>query len=807
MSTDLKTAFGLIRVSRSEQDTLSQKEELKRIAEKLGYSILDEGEGHDFFSEKISGFDEKYEFDRDSIVQLKDQIYIRRPDAIFCLELSRLTRTAIKVSHYIDMLSVSPGIPMYFADYDIWTVDPITHERNSDGIMTLYGAAKSVQLERERIRSRTMRGRDAKAERGYYVGHLKDGYIWEYTAEREKKIIIDENRQEMIKTIFKLYLKDEYTLSGITDYLNSKKYPTPNRYRFEYKHNHPETPELFKGYKQEYRDKTGSLCSRENSIWTDSMVSSILKDEWYAGIRRYKNKVFNIDPIVSREDWESCQRRLAKYRTNVSTAQQPYLLGSLMYCGVCGRKLYGHSDGGYGDMYYCSSYEYGKKNKCGLRWIRRQNIEAIVFNIVKYRVLEDVIYGVRSPFSSFFSIDKTKLKDINERIRTYTNLARKASKDVDENKNEIKFLIAQQAKHYDNQNRVEGYERRIDEIEKENENLLSKQREYEISVDKLKKQRKMLATIDDKIVEIHNIQDYSKMKSLLQSVIQRITLYNSDKTSTIIKIEYVNDKWDTIIYNPIRMKKKCILLDKKEWPISKNFGYDEKEKLIVFDGCYLACGDTTMTLFNEDEPEETQEQKEIRETENRVRLGQWNTADNKKRYIEEMVKLGADKTDAEQTYDNAVENHIIWNDITDAISYYEAQGCVVFKDKISVLDFIEYKKNTTLNVIPFDDLLPMSERGMRIKNYHREYQKRYNTGKTFEPFIIKDVDYQEICKKRKHLYNRKYKILKNKHLSQQQKDEQILDLMAQLDAFKTQLKYLPTNKKGRDMIEKQQKTK
>ena len=53
-----------------------------------------------------------------------------------------------------------------------------------------------------------------------------------------------------------------------------------------------------------------------------------------------------------------------------------------------------------------------------------------------------------------------------------------------------------------------------------------------------------------------------------------------------------------------------------------------------------------------------------------------------------------------------------------------------------------------------------------------------------------------------HLYNRKYKILHNKHLSQQEKESQIFEIMEKLEAYKYQIKYLPTNKKGRQHIEK-----
>ena len=74
-----------------------------------------------------------------------EHIDINKPDAIFVWELSRLTRRAIKVQRYIDRFSVLPKIPMYFADYDVWTLDEKTKKTEDDNIMMLVGGAKSVE--------------------------------------------------------------------------------------------------------------------------------------------------------------------------------------------------------------------------------------------------------------------------------------------------------------------------------------------------------------------------------------------------------------------------------------------------------------------------------------------------------------------------------------------------------------------------------------------------------------------------------------------------------------------------------------
>lgn len=795
----LKRAFGLIRISTSEQDMQSQKDKLQQIAKEKGYLIVDDREGHDFFSEQISGYDEPDE-DRESIVHLKEQIAIRRPDAIFCLELSRLTRRATKVSGYIRDLSITPHIPMYFADYDIWTFvydkKKGKYVHNDDGINTLYGAALSVEMERRRIRERTMRGRDAKAEKGFYVGHLADGYIWKYDDNHKDKVIdVDEQRKDIIKEIFDLYVNKDYSVAEIRDYLNEKKYPTNNKYRYEH-------PELFKGYKEEFRDRSGNVYSRKDVIWSDGMVSGVLKNEWYIGVRKYHKKEYSIKPIIDKKVWDECQEKLKQKRTNISTAKHPYLLSNLLFCGVCGKKLYGHNDGGYGDMYYCSSYEYGKKNKCGLRWIRRQNIEAIVMNIVKRRVYSDVAWGDQTPFSNFFSVDKKQIKNINDKIRSCNSSIARYNGYIDESNEKIYKMTADKYRKKDEDDIV-ILERLIDDEKTRIKGWEQDKLDCRAQINGYKREIKMLQSVEDKLIEVRNLEDYTKAKALLQSVIKRITLYNSDKTSTVIVIEYIHGKKDIAIYNPIKMKKKFIVLSMEEWGISKHLQYDTETKKIVFKGCYLACCDSSITLFDEEEPEETQMEKEIRETEGRVRLGIWDTPENKERFVLEMMELGVSKDEAIRQYDEAVEQKLIWRNITDAIDFYEAQGGVVFKDEVSVLDYIERKKNMRFCVFSYEDLLPMSERGERIKNYHKEYIKRYYTGRNpSEPFIIKDVNYKQICKERKHLYNRKYKILHNKHLTQTQKDEQIFRIMEKLEAYKHQINYNSASIKGVNHIAK-----
>lgn len=776
-----KVAFGLIRVSTSEQDLYQQKDALKKIAGPLGFNIADE----DFFAEKISGYDE-FEEDRDSIVQLRQAIATRKPSAIFIWELSRLTRNSEKVATYISELSLRPNIPMYFDDYKLWTIDPKTGKHNKDAVLKLQGGAQQVEIELDRIRERTSRGRNLKAEKGFYVGHLKDGYKWVLNSDGEKEIKIDDERRPTIELIFDYYLNKQMSTAEIRDYLNAhiEEHPSPNRYRYEHK-------DLFSGYKKEYKDRSGNIHQRDEAFWTDGMVSGILNDAWYKGIRYYhrddqeKKLQLHVDAIIDEEIWDACNKRLQQFRMRVSTAKQTYMLAGLLYCGICGRKLYGHSDGGYNDMYYCSSFDYGKNNRCGLKWVRRQNLDAIIFQIVRERAYADITYGEDTPFSSFFSLDKAQLSITNEKISTYQALISRAYQQIDEYKKQLAYTVQLQARSYDNQLLSDTYQAQITAIQqninKEQDNIA----QYEYTINRLKRQKKVMATVQNKIVEVNNISDYEKATELIKHVVSRINLYNPDRITTIIEIVYVNEKVDTIIYCPTRMMKKFIFLSKSDDnDVNPYVSYDKDKKKIVFPGLYYAIKNYDV-IFDD-----------------KVNDEYWDTPTHRQNFIKDCGEKGLSEDEAIIEYNKLIQQHIIWRTIEDGVAFYEDHGFHVYKDEIPVREYIDLVRHRSLKVYTFEDLLPMSEKGQQSKKYHQEYIKRYNKGTSFTPFIVKDATYEDIQKKRKRLYNRKDKIKHNKHLTQQQKDELIDKINEQLEAFKFQIKYLPTNKKGQQNIEK-----
>lgn len=749
-------AIGLVRISTAEQSPDSQIDSLRKIAEEMGYVISD----NDMLAEQITGYDEDDLHDRDTIVQLKNLIIVNPPSAIFVWEMSRLSRRAIKVGRYIDMLSVIPRIPMYFCDYQLWTLD--INKGNTpidENIQQLQGGAKAVEIERERIKERTKRGRDAKAAKGLFVGHVKDGYTTELV-NGEKRIIIDTDRAEVIRKIFNYYVNDGYSCLQIRDILNANDIPTTNKYRYL-------SGFRTGGYKETYKDKNNEIRFREETLWTDGLVSNILRDEWYIGIRRYhKDKrvkgekydkfigdIHHIEPIIDEEIWDKAQAKLKTHRVESEHSTYPYLLTTLLYCGRCGRKMYGHTDG-YSNMYYCSSKEYG--DKCGLRWIRQESVDSIVLDIVRRRALNDLMRGETDSYRSFFSSDNNRIKSLKQRKSALLKLKAKAEGDktvLQERIQQAAERILRTANSYTREayeNQIRQYE---DEIERKDKDIAK----YVVDISKCSYQVRELHKIEQQLHKINNLTTIEEKKELLRVVIHRIYVFNTDKQSAVLRIEYSNGKTDEAIYCPGRIKRNYILLQEKV-----GYHYDEEKNNLV--------ANTNLILAPNIIAEDTEES-----------------------YVKYKERFCGDKqATKEEVYACAL-----------GIDDFVLTG-----NEMAVIDYVNLHRSILApRLFPFNDLQPLSAKGILRREYNRQYQKKYNTGRpTFTPYVIKDDSYALINQKRKRLYNRKYKILHNKNLTEEQRDALLHEISLKLDAFKYQVKYLETNLKGKRNKEKYNKS-
>src|SRR6185503_1245698 len=147
----------------------------------------------------------------------------------------------------------------------LFVTEPL--DNSPEGALIRYVRGYAAEVEREKIRERTMRGRLTNISANAFVAGRKA--LYGYTNDKTtRKRVIDSTAAKIVRMIFYLYVNQERSLTWIANHLNERGVLSPAAY---------------KGIN--YKD------GRAN-IWTDTRVGSIIKDPTYTGrtfVDRYKN--------------------------------------------------------------------------------------------------------------------------------------------------------------------------------------------------------------------------------------------------------------------------------------------------------------------------------------------------------------------------------------------------------------------------------------------------------------------------------------------------------------------------------------
>ena len=727
-----KIAYAIARESSDDRTLQNQYDSIQKLAKELGYKIVRE------FGDNISGDASK----RDGafapfMEELKEAIRERIPDAIFIAALDRLTRTTYEQGYFLTYFSVENRIPMYFAKENVWTIDLATGKLN-EKVMSELSSDTTPQKERENIAKRTQAPRAKVGLEGYYIGHLSDGYCvkeswgtYEDGHRRKiKEIIPDDKRRGVIERIFKLYLKGNST-DKIASLLNAENVPTANKYRSE-------NLDKF-GYKQKYVGKDKMERERSQATWSGTLIAQVLSNTWYKGVRTFKGKELYHYPLVSVEDWETVksmrEERKVTFRNKKDAPKHMFLLSDLFFCGKCGRKMYGHFTG-LNNHYYCSSLE-NAIEKCGLKGICKENIEAIIYDVISTYAISSVLFDTpNNVVADFFKLDKKKEQEIKEQINYNKKIISKLEEENKRLDESIDFLIQQQTTYKDNARRVERYEAEIVKNEAKIEGNKDKIKEYQAEIRRNNQLLSSSSNIKQILQNIVDNNELSTIRELFKQAIDRVVIYNTEKTNDIIKVSYKNGKVSEIVYSAGLLKGKYI-------PLQEPLYYDIDLNLITSLNLpiYIAIDNKNYYFVRDYEP----------------------TLDNEKMLLNDME---------------------IWQ--TDSIKIEKG---------ITVDDFIRLLRNTS-NALPFERLEEEPEIAKAQREHYREWRKKYNTGaSTAYPYVLRNETYEEIEAKRKKLYNRRYKIKKHKSMPLEEKERLLADIKKQLDILSVQVPTFRPRKK------------
>lgn len=298
----------LIRCSTKKQDYDRQVRDLTRLSKEFGYEPTPK---EFIYGEHITGRDDATKKDRLSIQHIKEDAEKKLFDVILVSEVSRMSRDVTSGMVYVRQLT-NIGMPVYFKDIEIWTINPETGNVNNHAESALNAAFMAASKYLKSMKTQIASGRrNSLSDNQLVLGHVLFGYKKLGGKDRYSRntIVVDEENAPIVKDIFEMYVQEGATLKSVSLAATQKH----NR-RFS-----------VSGIQQMLARKEYS--SGEYNITT---VDPDTKEE--------ETFTLTFEPIITNDLYEKARQ---KRKTNRSTRtpypkQKTHLLSKLIKCPICG---------------------------------------------------------------------------------------------------------------------------------------------------------------------------------------------------------------------------------------------------------------------------------------------------------------------------------------------------------------------------------------------------------------------------------------------------------------------------------------
>ena len=494
MDEKIKSAGIYIRVSTFDQaregfSLREQEERLKEFCKFKRYNIYKV-----YQDAGISAKNDK----RPAYQEMIEDVKKGNINVIVALKLDRLTRSVYDIEKLMKFVN----------DYEC-DIDCMADESNtttSNGRMVMRIMTSVSQNEIEKCSERTKFG---------MAGAIKNGHIPNRTGlgfKREnKKLVPDPLTKDIIVRIFDLYLEGK-SHQAIANIYNKEK-----------------------------------VLGKTN--WYDSTIQKILSNELYKGDyvngKRTKHPTYYenvIEPIVSKEKWESCQyQKLRNARHYERTAT--YLFTNKLKCSKCGNFLGGHAT----TKTNGKKYYYYKCNTCKTYFNEidiEKELKAFMLELAKQ---DDLINNYYTPFI------KSKLEDKTEDYK-------KEIKDLDKQLDRIKTAYIKGVV------KLEDFDKEIKHIEYQKSDLEKRQKEQ-------KQYENLSFTLNDLLIiqDIQEIEFYTNpdvlnnwsnkskedKQKIIGKYIDNITIEKKNNKFEISNIEFRKNYLEDMIYNHYKFNTPC----------------------------------------------------------------------------------------------------------------------------------------------------------------------------------------------------------------------------------------------------------
>ena len=487
-------------------------------------------------------------FERDEFQRLMQDIRLGDIDCVVVKDLSRFGRNYLEAGNYIEkifpflgvrFIAVADGLDTGHRGSD--TKQMATEIKNL--VNDMYAKDFSVKA-KQHLKQRRQEG-------SYVGGPPPYGYkaAWD---KKIRKLTPDENTAGIVKHIFRLFIETgSYT--AVADDLNRKKCNPPSVYK-----------------------KTGKVFfdpeQREYKGWDKGSVERIVKSETYTGklvqgrtsitARDEKNRIHKaeeewvvkenahepvIDAAVFAEAAKVRERLHERTKSHDHTTEGcpigENIFDSVLYCGVCGRKMTRHS--------YVKTYTDGRKARLDgyfcLNGGQTKVESCPASNRISKAELVDILLPLlRMEFSVYLGKPKQYTEVVKEQLRTAGTVVdtkiRKTEREIVSAKEDERTKYVEYREGIIPQSEYVAYKMRQEGRLKD----LSRQRE------ELEAERKNLNTVSGKYLAA--ARALLRLKSgreltreMVESLIQKIYVYPGKRIE--VEFAYTNELLEGVLTN------------------------------------------------------------------------------------------------------------------------------------------------------------------------------------------------------------------------------------------------------------------
>ncbi|NKB70572.1 MAG: hypothetical protein GKR89_26175 [Candidatus Latescibacteria bacterium] len=407
---------------------------------------------------------------------------------------------------------------------ELWT--PYTrHEiETADGGFQVSLLGILAQRETRKMAERITRGMHKRAEQGEWMGGVPPyGYMTRRTfidsllkqglseteafalasskTPKDKALYINEPEAEMVRTIFNLYINEDFSLAQVQSHLNTR-----------------------------YRARNGGLFRR-------AQICSILNHPVYAGFIRWNKRSNSKDKLNNREDWlitkgvhepilsealwDQAQVKRGNNKRGKRRPNSPFFLTGVLFCGQCNSRMNGVSNSNPWQGYKCLGNNMFGKEYCSFGSISKRKLEAAVLADVEEILLDPKI------------IQET-LVELEDRL---SHSSDEFSQEIKKRENGLNSLSQKLNRWYeafeDGSIDPKQFAERVSTLEAQKEVLEAERQDLQQKI-QAEKPKVDLESVKAFLSEMNKEMDHSDKKDLLRALGAKVTVLNKKQA----KIEY-----------------------------------------------------------------------------------------------------------------------------------------------------------------------------------------------------------------------------------------------------------------------------